>query len=175
MAATEVSDILKRIVGDAKMGNRVSKRTMSGAAIALVVLWCATAPVRADPLCAGRGSVDSVKNIPQSLVSFVDTLFGQGAASETVYRCMNETIYVCYLPSHFSMGCDKPDTKRFNPEVAKFCLENPNEAIGPGVVAGHATIYAWKCARAKPIVTYTEPLDERGFRGDMWTAVAGAK
>ena len=145
------------------------------AAIVVTALACATVVAKADPLCAGRGTIDDVKGIPQSLASFADTLFGEGAASDTVYRCMNYTVYVCYLPSGFSMGCDKPDTRRFNPEVAKFCLENPNASIVPGAAYGHGTDYLWKCVRGKPVIDFADPLDERGFRRDMWTAVWGVR
>ncbi|MFZ1962379.1 MAG: hypothetical protein WAU78_02730 [Roseiarcus sp.] len=91
----------------------------------------------------------------------------------TVYRCMNDQVYVRFQPN--GLGCDQPDTRRFNPDVARYCRENPNASIVPKAVSGHGAPYEWKCAGGKAVIDFAEALDARGFRRDMWTAVAGVR
>jgi hypothetical protein len=59
------------------------------ATIAAAVLFCATGVAKAEVLCADKATVDEVKPIPQSLAAFANTLFGEDAASGTVYRCID--------------------------------------------------------------------------------------
>ncbi len=143
------------------------------ATAAAAVLFCATGVAKAEALCAGKGTVDEVKPIPQSLAAFANMLFGEEAASTTVYRCMDDTVYVCVTGNGFS--CDKPNTRRYNPNVARYCRENPSWSNVPMVVSGHDTIYGWKCAGGKAVINYVEKIDARGYRADMWVAVVGAR
>jgi hypothetical protein len=117
-------------------------------------------------------SSDEVKPIPQSLAAFANTLFGEDAASGTVYRCMNNTVYLCSIGNGFS--CDKPSTRRDNPSVARYCRENPDSSV-PMAVSGHGTIYGWSCVGRKAVISYVEKIDPRGYRADMWTAVMGVR
>lgn len=126
----------------------------------------------AEALCAGKGPIDEVKPIPQSLAAFANMLFGEDAASTTVYRCMDDFVYVCAIGNGFS--CDRPSTRRYN-FVARYCSENPSWSDVPMSVSGHNTIYGWKCAGGKTVIHYAEKIDARGYRADMWIAVGGVR
>ncbi len=129
--------------------------------------------VAGQTLCAGKGTSDEVQPIPQSLFAFANTLFGEDAASATVYRCMYNEVYVCQIGNGFSY--DKPSTDRHNPGAERFCRENPGADMVPMAVTGHGTIYGWACSGRRAVINYVERVDERGFRADMWTPVAGVR
>jgi hypothetical protein len=48
-----------------------------------------------------------VRPIPQSLFTFANTLFGEDAASSTMYRCMYNEVYVCQIGNGFSRPLKK--------------------------------------------------------------------
>lgn len=138
-------------------------------AIFLIVIWSVVARASEGSLCEGRMTVDEAKPLPKSLEAFGTMLFGNDAV--VVYRCLNGGVLVCPIGNGFT--CDRPSANRNNPDVARFCKRNPNEPIVPTTVSGHNTIYQWKCVRGKPVIDYTDKLDERGFRVDGWTVAAG--
>jgi len=130
----------------------------------------------AEPLCAGKGNVDEVKPIPQSLAAFASKLFGgelDDATSETVYRCVDDQVYICNIGNGFS--CDRPSAQRYNPDVVQYCRGNPNSPFVPMSVSGHITMYTWKCVGRRAVIASIEKLDARGFRADMWVAVPGVQ
>jgi hypothetical protein len=134
-----------------------------------------TSPVTPEPsgaaLCAMTKSSDEVKPIPQPLTAFANTLFGYGGASRAFYRCIHGRVYICDGGNGFS--CDKPNTDSYNPGAVKYCRENPNDVGVPMVETGHSTIHLWKCVGGRAVITYTERVDDQGYRADMWTALPG--
>jgi len=127
-------------------------------------------------LCEGKGTTDEVKPIPQSLVPAATVLFGS-SPEETVYRCMNNTVYVCQYCNGWC--CDKPDVNERNPRVVAavraYCRENPGSGPVPKAVTGHATIYSWRCEGSRAEVDGVEKTDARGFRADMWVPLGGVR
>jgi uncharacterized protein len=124
-------------------------------------------------LCAGQGTDDVVRPIPPSLYDFANKLFGEEAASNTVYRCMSDRVFVCPIGNGFS--CDRPSTDRRNPSADQYCRENPGSDFVPMAASGHGTIYTWKCAGGRALIDFVEKLDERGFRADAWNPLFGMK
>lgn len=122
-------------------------------------------------LCRGKGTIDAVRPIPKSLVTFANILYGEDSAAMTVYRCINGFVYVCQTGNGFS--CDRPNTDPYNLEVERYCQSNPDNPFVPMAVSGHGTIYTWKCIGKHAAIGSVEKLDERGFRADMWTALPG--
>jgi hypothetical protein len=142
--------------------------------IGLAMLLCSTPNiVTGQTLCAGKGTDDTVRPIPPSFYAFANTLFGEDSASSTVYRCMDDRVYVCFIGNGFS--CDRPSTDRRNPGAEQWCRENPGSDFVPMAASGHGTIYTWKCVGRRAVIGSSQKLDERGFRAEMWTPLYGAK
>lgn len=143
-------------------------------AFSLVGAAFAASPVTAQSassLCAGKGTVDETKPIPQSLVQAASRLFGGGdpnfIKTSTVYRCMNNQVWLCNYGAN--LVCDKANTSRNNPGVTQWCKDNPGSADIPMAATGHDTIYTWTCVGNKPrIAGVAEKVDARGYLASNW-------
>ncbi|SEC07548.1 hypothetical protein SAMN05519104_0696 [Rhizobiales bacterium GAS188] len=145
-------------------------------AASMLVCFCAATLVHAAPneaLCDGKGTVDEVKPIPPSLAVFAKVLFGDDA--KPVYRCMDDVVFLCDDTVGQSFGCAKADTRRDNPGVTQFCKENPDAPVAPMAASGRATIYSWKCARGKPVITSVGLVDARGYHAENWIEAEGVR
>ena len=162
---------LRRSRSDISHGNdNMNTLRLFGAAL---LLCCGTHVASAETLCAGKGTSDQVRPIPQSLYSFANTLFGEGGAEETVYRCVNDSVYLCRMCNGFC--CDKLSTIRHLPSVDKFCRDSPNSDFVPLAFSGHNSAYSWRCVGKRAVVNHVEKTDARGFRADSWIPAAGAR
>ncbi len=119
--------------------------------------------------CAGLGTKTDVKPIPELLVPYANSVFFDGAASSTEYRCIANQIYICENGNGFN--CDRPSTKRHNSSVDQFCRENPSASSVPFAVSGHGSVYAWKCVGTNAAIAHTESTDKEGFRTEMWVPI----
>jgi hypothetical protein len=138
---------------------------------AALLLCCGTHVASGETLCAGMGTNDRVRPIPQSLLVFADTLFGNDP-EETVYRCANDSVFICRRRNGF--GCDKPSMIRRLPSVERFCREERNGDV-PMVASGHNSAYSWKCVGGRAVIDERKRIDERGFLADNWIPVAGVR
>jgi hypothetical protein len=139
---------------------------------ALIALRAPAQTGGTEALCAGKGTIDEVKPIPLWLVGFATKLYGQGG--DVVYRCMDDHVWLCSYGANLPCG-GKADARRNNPGVIQYCRENPNDPFVPMVASGHATVYSWKCARGKPVITSVEKVDARGFIAHIWTLAQGVQ
>lgn len=140
---------------------------------AIFLLFFVPSIADAETLCSGRGTSDEVQPIPGVLASFANTLFGEGSAEETVYRCVNDTVYMCRMCN--GSCCDKLDANRNIPSVDQYCREHPNSSFVPLAFSGHNSKFSWACAGRRAVVNHVERTDQRGFRADSWMPVAGVR
>ncbi len=90
----------------------------------------------------------------------------QGA---THWRCMDGHVWVC--PVGANLPCsEKADlAKTPSRSMVAYCQANPDADAIPAIVTGRATVYAWKCAGATPlIVRQVFSADAEGYLSEFW-------
>lgn len=154
---------------------------MMAACVLAFVSWALTAeappPVESpDRYCATVGTDDSLRPIPEPLVSTATTLFHLGAMPEsqisrsTWLRCDGGRVLLCNEGAN--LPCGKANTRRDLPAAERWCKEHPNADFIPAFVTGHDTIYAWRCSGTAAAITATVfRIDRRGFISQFWKQV----
>ena len=142
--------------------------------ISLISLRSALASDGIKEHCRNVRNDDMVRQIPGELLNDARKLYGSASDDKyliamTVYRCMNGRVRLCNAGANII--CAKPDKRRGSPEITKYCKENPNNEGVPFAVAGHGTLYEWKCVESKPVIDFTREMDARGFIEDVWTPI----
>ena len=147
-------------------------------AIALCVLTAEAASAAKSPgqYCAAVGTDDSLRPIPESLVSAARTLFHLDAMPETQIirstwlRCDARRVLLCNEGAN--LPCGKANTRRNLPAAQRWCEEHPNANFIPAYVTGHDAVYAWKCSGTAAAITATVfRTDRRGFVSEFWKQV----
>jgi hypothetical protein len=126
--------------------------------------------------CARVGNDDTMQRPPLALARPIGRLFhlsGGHAIATTYYRCARGVVLVCNVGAN--LPCGKANTGRELPQAHEWCRSHPQSRTIPLSVAGHDTLYEWRCARgvAKP-VRRVGRLDERGFFPRYWKALQSA-
>lgn len=155
----------------------VTLRAVSLAAItgALTIFALGAAFAQDVPsLCARVTNDDRVRPIPITLVFQARQLFSfsNGATDlyiqkSTSFRCMDGKVWLCNTGAN--LVCGKADASRVSAGAAVFCKQNPGLDSVPMAATGHDTIYEWKCAGKKAVITkQAETADPRGFIAENW-------
>jgi len=117
---------------------------------------------------AGAGSGD--RPLPPELAAAAAQALGLDAAivgTGAYYRCSNRRLLVCAVGAN--LWCGKAETDAKPAAVAAYCRRHPDAAMAPMAVTGHATIYAWRCARGVPqIEPSPQSVDPDGYIADNW-------
>lgn len=139
----------------------------------------AAAPAAAESpgqYCGAAGTNDSLRPIPQPLVSTARKLFDLGAMPEsqirrsTWLRCDRGRALLCNEGAN--LPCGKANTRRDLPATEQWCKVHPNSDFIPAYVTGHDTIYAWKCSGTTAAITATVfQTDRRGFISQFWKRI----
>jgi hypothetical protein len=146
-------------------------------AIAGAIAISPMSPARAQgvpSLCARERNNDRVSAIPDALVPEARRLFGfspdtPGAYIQkgTSFRCMKGKIWLCNIGAN--LVCGKANASRKSAGASAFCKENPGSDVVPMAATGHDTIYEWKCAGIKAVISkQVETVDPRGFITENW-------
>lgn len=97
----------------------------------------------------------------------------QMLASEAKFRCMNGTIYACFIGAN--LPCSKINTDTRNPGADAFCKDNPGADSVPMAASGHDTLYSYRCRKGHAeTVGKLFDLDRRGFAKSLWAPIAAA-
>lgn len=125
-------------------------------------------------VCSQIGTDDTLRPLPEELVSAARRLFDLDAShsasyvrASTSFRCEQGKTWLCYVGAN--LNCGKAETSRSMPAAEEYCRDNPGALGIPMYVTGHATVYDWSCdgGRAKA-GEQTVATDKRGFIADNW-------
>lgn len=151
-----------------------------GFCIVVIGLALATGIARAEPVrehCARVGTDDTLQPLPPALLGPAARLFGleripkAQALRGTVIRCMDGQVWACNYGAN--LPCGKARTSHRLPAAADWCRDNPNTDFIPAYIAGHDTIYRWRCADGVPLAGGpVARTDERGFLARYWKRLA---
>jgi len=145
------------------------------AAIAALVAPLLAFPVAASaagPTAAycSRGVSSRERTLPPELASPAARALGVDLAmtkSGAFFRCSGGRLLVCAVGAN--LWCGKADTNANPRSVVAYCRRNPSAALAPMAVTGHATIYAWRCARGVPQIEGSpRAVDSDGYIADNW-------
>jgi len=144
----------------------------AAAALALGSVVAARAETPAT-FCARVGTDDRLREIPESLVPAVNSVFEtdmpvRTAMDTTVFRCVDRHLMVCTAGANLPCG---PANASRTPSAAmsQWCHDHRDATFIPAVVSGHDTIYAWRCLDGGPQVDrQTGQVDPRGFVAQYW-------
>ena len=150
------------------------RRLFAGVVTAMLAAWPVASAHAETPaqICARAGTDDTLRPIPQDLVSEVNTVFhttmpSQMVRNATVFRCASRRVTVCM--SGANLPCGKADTERTSVGGAQWCRDHPDASFIPAYATGHATIFEWRCHGTSPdIVQQRYPVDSRGFVARSW-------
>lgn len=131
----------------------------------------------ADPFtyCARAGTVDAPDPRAtggQMHPAITAALMAHGMAAESVrWRCFEGAVYACGVAAN--VPCGRADQRtRGNQDVRRYCQQQPYAPSVPAGVAGHRTLYHWRCEGGEPaIVQQVAHADERGFVAEYWHRV----
>jgi hypothetical protein len=145
-----------------------------GAAISLFLVATAHAQSPRD-LCRRAGTSDTLRKVPSSLASAVNTLFDtrmspEEVARSTFYRCSRGRVLVCTVGAN--LPCGKANVSRTIPAATAYCRQNPGSDFVPAFATGHDTIFEWRCVGSNSaVVGQTVQVDARGFIQQYWKAL----
>lgn len=130
-----------------------------------------------DPFtyCARAGTIDAPDPSAtdgQIHPAITTALVAHGMAAESVrWRCFEGSLYACGVAAN--VPCGRADQRtRGSQDVRRYCQQQPNAPSVPAGVAGHRTLYHWRCERGEPaIVQQVAHADERGFVAEYWQRV----
>jgi hypothetical protein len=125
-------------------------------------------------LCARVTNDDRVRPIPITLVPAARQLFSFSTDAperfiqkSTSFRCMEGKVWLCNIGAN--LVCGKAETSRKSTGAAAFCKQNPGADAVPMAATGHDTIFEWKCAGNKAVISKEiETVDPRGFISENW-------
>ncbi len=135
----------------------------------------------ADPFayCASAGTVDAPEQRAVGTgvhPAIAAALHAQGVAVESVrWRCMEGKVYACGVAAN--VPCGRADQRTGgNQDIRRYCQQQPNAPSVPAGVAGHRTLYHWRCEGSEPaIVQHVAHADERGFVAEYWHLIPNPK
>lgn len=128
----------------------------------------------AKPLCARVTDDDRVRPLPVTLVPAARQLFSFSADTpggyvrkSTSFRCMKGKVWLCNTGAN--LVCGKANIRRTPAGAADFCKQNPGSDVVPMAATGHDTVYEWRCAGKKAVISkQVETVDRRGFISENW-------
>ncbi|MGH6795745.1 MAG: hypothetical protein ACREDD_07250 [Methylocella sp.] len=128
----------------------------------------------AKSLCARVTTDDRARPLPITLVPAARQLFSFSVDTPsgyirkgTSFRCMGGKVFLCNAGAN--LVCGKANTSRTSVGAADFCKQNPGSYVVPMAATGHATVYEWKCAGNKAVISkQAETVDPRGFITENW-------
>jgi hypothetical protein len=151
-------------------------RSGFGALVAAVLLLAGAkqgAVEDATRFCREKGTDDTLRSIPQSLVPAAKQLFGLGNMSDrqirrsTVFRCAERHVLLCTYGAN--LPCSKANSDRRLPGAEAWCRDHPDAGFIPRFVIPSGNIYNWRCvADAPQILGQIEEIDPRGFVARYW-------
>jgi len=119
--------------------------------------------------CDGDATT-SERSLPQSLTAAAAQALDIDAAlvkTGAFYRCSGGRLLVCAVGAN--LWCGMADTDTRPARVVAYCRRNPDAALAPMAVTGHATIHAWRCANGAPqIEPKSTAVDSDGYIADNW-------
>jgi hypothetical protein len=137
-----------------------------------------------DPFayCAAVGTIDAPDaryagpSMPEAIARGLKAALGlpDGAPLEplrahSIWRCMAGKAYACTFGANLPCG-EKADASRSpTSAMTAFCRDEPDADGIPMVVAGRATVYAWRCAQGAPAIErqMARP-DASGYLANIW-------
>ncbi len=148
--------------------------TLAALAVVTALVFGVTAASAESPAqtCSRLGTDDTLRDVPASLGSAVNAVFGTRmppaeAARMTSYRCFRGRVLLCTIGAN--LPCGKANVSQTLPGANAFCRENPNADVIPAAATGHDTIFAWRCSgRTATAVRQTAQVDARGFIKAYW-------
>jgi uncharacterized protein YecT (DUF1311 family) len=91
-------------------------------------------------------------------------------ASEAKFRCMDGTVYACFIGAN--LPCSKISTDTRNPGADAFCKDNPDADSVPMAATGHDTLYSYRCRKGRAETAgKLFDLDRRGFAKSLWAPI----
>ena len=141
----------------------------------MLLLVAANKAAAQDPVrfCREKGTDDTLRPIPQSLVSAAKQLFGlsnmpeQQIRRSTVFRCADGRVLLCNYGAN--LPCGKADADRHPRGVAAWCRQNPHADFVPNYARPWGSIYDWRCVGGvAEIASQAEEIDPRGFVARYW-------
>jgi hypothetical protein len=133
----------------------------------------ATVADEAAPICRIKGTDDTLRPIPESLVAAAKRLFGLDRMPDrqirrsTVYRCADGHILLCNYGAN--LPCGKADADRRPAGAQAWCRAHPDADFIPRSAIPWGNIYDWRCAASAPqILRQIEEIDPRGFVARYW-------
>ena len=137
----------------------------------------AVRPVPGWGACRGATD-DTLRPVPPSLApkviaSFRVTMTPAEVERNGVIRCAGGAVLACLAGAN--LNCGKADTRRHNPGAAYWCRTHPDARFVPLFAAGHASVFAWRCAGTEPVVArVVQQVDARGFSASHWRVIVPA-
>ncbi|MDE2580505.1 MAG: hypothetical protein KGL52_02625 [Rhodospirillales bacterium] len=90
-----------------------------------------------------------------------------------VIRCAGGAVLACLAGAN--LNCGKADTRRHNPGAGSWCRTHPNAAFVPLFAAGHASVFAWRCAGTTAMPgRLVQRVDRQGFAAAQWRVLVPA-
>jgi len=151
---------------------------LAGVMAAVVMLWSAAAPARADPATSARpGGVIAFCEAHPTL-DFPGRQFGDKSGETPPqiaklgdplqWRCMDGRVWVCEDSADGDWCSRKDASRKPSALLRQACRENPNKASF-NFAEAHYSAFDWRCKGARPVIIQTYPLDGRGFFKASWT------
>lgn len=137
------------------------------------VLLLPAAEQAAAQLCREKGTDDTLRPIPNSLVPAAKQLFGldnmsdQQVRRSTVFRCAEGHVLICTYGAN--LPCGKANSDRRLPGAEAWCRDHPDARFIPRFAIPSGNIYNWRCDAAAPeVLGQIEEIDPRGFVARYW-------
>lgn len=146
-----------------------------GALVAIMLLLVAANKVAAKDavrFCREKGTDDTPRPLPQSIVPKAKQVFGlempdKQVRRSTVFRCAEGRVLLCNYGAN--LPCGKADADRRPRGVAAWCRKNPDADFVPSYARPGGSIYDWRCVGGvAEIASQAEEIDPRGFVARYW-------
>lgn len=130
----------------------------------------------ASEFCRDRGTDDTLRPLPKSLVRAAKQIFGlyrmpdQQVRRSTVFRCAGGHMLLCNYGAN--LPCGKANTDRHPSGAEAWCRDHPDAHFIPNAAIPWGSIYKWRCvAGTAAIARQVEEIDTRGFVARYWKPV----
>jgi hypothetical protein len=157
---------------------------MSAAAFCVALAHIMVTPAR--PAVAADGTAascrrlrndDTLHRLPSSEVMAARSALNLGAVPPaliergTVWRCDRGRALACFVGAN--LPCGKLDARVERDDISTWCEHHSNEKV-PAYVAGHDTLWGWRCEGAVAVTTGRAwTVDVRGFAAENWRPLSG--
>ncbi|MCB8881582.1 hypothetical protein ACELLULO517_15135 [Acidisoma cellulosilytica] len=145
------------------------------AAVGFLLLSAMPALAANMALCGPTETDAAPRPLPQRLIDMARTSFGYTqmpadvVTRMTVFRCAAGQPLLCSLGAN--LPCGKANAASSLPAVTQYCAANPQSDVVPAYVAGHDSLYQWRCADGRALASSPAALDAQGYFAEYWKAV----